>query len=400
VPNFKDLPTTRGHYVKTPEFSCNGHEWYLEIYPGGEEDADEGYVTIYLTHRSEGSITTNFDVMVMDKFGKKRKVLQSTDNFEGMGYGHGWSNFIERSDILDESKNLLDSNGTLTVGVSMKEEPSDVFVPNNPIIKTIQGMFLNKYTADVCFEFRSADAKKGKKKRAKILEKFHAHSQILKTGAPMLANLFDLDDRNYRNGKLAKATITDVKADIFRHLLFYVYGGSVPEEELKTHAKDIIDAAYRYSIVNLKLEAEAAYVKSTKITMDNVMDNLLYADAKNCALLKEAVMNFLSANHYEASEKISFNDNVPEHLMKDLLVAVGSISNSKKVAVDELSTLSVSDLRRKLAEKGLDVDGSREAMIESIKDNATDSDDDDNNGDDDDNDVDGDDDNGEDNEDD
>jgi len=28
----------------------------------------------------------------------------------------------------------------------------------------------------------------------------------------------------------------------------------------ETHAKDIIDADYKYSIVNLKLEAEAAYV--------------------------------------------------------------------------------------------------------------------------------------------
>ncbi|KAL7451318.1 hypothetical protein ACHAWC_003144 [Mediolabrus comicus] len=374
VPNFKDLPTTRDHYVETPLFTCNGHEWDLRIYPGGDDDAPEGFVSIDLFHQSEGSITANYEVMIIDKFGKKKEGRKTTDSFEGMGHGFGWRNVILRSDILDESKNILDSDGTLTVGVSMKEESSTVFVPKNPLLKTIRRMFLGEDTADLCFEFRSADAKKGKKKRAKILEKFHAHSLILKTGAPMLANLFDLDDRNYRNGKLAKATITDVKADIFRHLLFYVYGGSVPEEELKTHAKDIIDAAYRYSIVNLKLEAEAAYVKSTKITMDNVMDNLLYADAKNCALLKEAVMNFLSANHYEASEKISFNDNVPEHLMKDLLVAVGSISNSKKVAVDELSTLSVSDLRRKLAEKGLDVDGSREAMIESIKDNATDSD--------------------------
>ena len=58
----------------------------------------------------------------------------------------------------------------------------------------------------------------------------------------------------------------------------------------------------------LKLEAEAAYVKSTDITMDNAMDNLLYADAKNCALLKEAVMNFLAENSAEAYEKISFDD--------------------------------------------------------------------------------------------
>jgi hypothetical protein len=147
-----------------------------------------------------------------------------------------------------------------------------------------------------------------------------------------------------------------------------VYGGSVPEDELRANAKDIIDAADRYSIVNLKLEAEAAYVKANDITMDNAMDNLLYADAKNCALLKESVMNFLAENGTEAYEKISFTD-FPGHVVKDLILAFSK--NSKKEAsgttTDELTSLSVSDLRRKLAEKGLDVDGSREAMIESIQ---------------------------------
>jgi speckle-type POZ protein len=307
--------------------------------------------------------------MIIDKFGNKKKVLQSTDNFEGMGYGHGWSNFIERSDILDESKNLLDSDGTLTVGVSIKEEPSDVFVPKNPLHKMMQGIFLDEDTADICFEVCGAEAKKGKKKKAKASDSFHAHHLMLKTCAPMLADLFDLEDSN---GKIATATITDIKPDIFRHLLFYVYGGSVAEEDLKTHAKDIIDAADKYSIINLKLEAEAAYVKSTTITMDNAMDNLLYADAKNCALLKETVINFLAENSAKAYEKISFAD-FPGHVVKDLLLA---FSNSSKkdangaTAAEELTSLSVSDLRRKLEEKGLDIDGSREAMIESIKNNS------------------------------
>ncbi len=375
--NFKDLSTTKNHYVETPKFSCNGHEWVLKIYPGGVDEADEGYVSIFLHHQSEGGIEINYELMILDKFGvrkNRKKALKKPDPFRGMSSYWGWANFIKRSHILDESENILDSDGTLTVAVSIKEEPSDVFVPNNPFQKIVlQDMFLNEDTADVCFEvISSAAAKKGRKKKAKASELFHAHRQILKMGAPMLANLFDLDDSD---GKLATVTITDVNPDIFRHMLYYVYGGSLPEEYLKTHAKDVIDAADKYSIVNLKLEAEAAYFKSNKVTMENAMDNLLYADAKNCALLKEAVMNFLAANHYEAVEKISFND-VPGHLMKDLLVAVGSNSYSKKDAVDELTTLSVSDLRRKLAEKGLDVDGSREAMIETIKDNATDSDDD------------------------
>jgi hypothetical protein len=52
-----------------------------------------------------------------------------------------------------------------------------------------------------------------------------------------------------------------VEPDIFRHLLFYVYGGSVPEEVLKQHAKEIIDTADKYSLVNLKLAAESVYVE-------------------------------------------------------------------------------------------------------------------------------------------
>lgn len=145
----------------------------------------------------------------------------------------------------------------------------------------------------------------------------------------------------------------------------------MPETDLKKHAKEIIDAADRYSIVNLKLEAEAVYVKSTDITMDNVMEDLLYADAKNCPLLKEAAMNFLAENSTEAYEKLSFKD-VPGYLMKDLLLAVSN--NSKKegtgTTTDELTTLSVNDLRRKLDEMDLSVDGSREAMIESIRNNS------------------------------
>ena len=369
VQNFKDLPTTRDHFVLTPKFSCNGHDWVLSIVPGGVRDTAEGYVSIVLHHLSSrrGSITADFELKIIDKFGKQKNVFEASQSFERAFNYYGWKNFMKRSDILDESQNILDSNGTLTVAFSMKEKPSDVYVPNNPFQDIMEGLFLDKDTADVCFEVCTAE-KKGKKKRAKASELFHAHHLILKKCAPMLANLFDLDDSD---GKLATATISDIRPDIFHHLLHYVYGGSVPEDELKANAKDIIDAADKYSIINLKLEAEAAYVKSFDITMDNVMDNLLYADAKNCALLKEAVMNFLAENSSDASKKLSFND-VPGHLMKDLLVAVSR--NGKKeasgAATEELTSLSVSDLRRKLAEKGLDIDGSREAMIESIKDNS------------------------------
>ena len=101
----------------------------------------------------------------------------------------------------------------------------------------------------------------------------------------------------------------------------------------------------------MRLEAEAILVSSTTISIDNVMDLLLYADEKNCALLKEAAMDFLVRNRGEARNAVSF-DNAPGHLMKDLLLAMDSDDNMR-----------INTLRGKLHEKGLAIDGSREAMI-------------------------------------
>jgi hypothetical protein len=361
IHNFATLDTTEDHYIASPKFTCNGHQWELVVYPGGEDRATEGNVSAFLSYLSEGRLTTSFEIKILDKFGNVKKVKSDKREFNRY-ICRGYYNFISRSDILDESQHILDSNGTLTVVVSIEveEEPTTAFVPENPFVNMMKEMFNDETTANVCFEV--TDERKGKKKKAKSSVFFNAHRLILKKCAPMLAALFGSNDT---------ASITDVKPDIFYHLLFYVYGGEIPEEDLKQHAKDIIDAADKYSIVNLKLEAEAVYVESTKITLDNAIDNLLYADTKNCALLKEAVMNFLADNHYEAAEKISFTD-FPAHVVKDLLVAFGrgSKKEANGASVDELTTLCVSALRRKLHKMGLEVDGSREAMIASIRSNS------------------------------
>ncbi|KAL7525798.1 hypothetical protein ACHAWF_001523 [Thalassiosira exigua] len=111
------------------------------------------------------------------------------------------------------------------------------------------------------------------------------------------------------------------------------------------------------------------------ITIDNVIGNLLYADAKNCALLKEAVMDFLVENGKEAIEKLSFG-NVPNYLMKDLLTAVhiGNSHNNAGTDSSDFSSMKVCTLRKILHEKGLPIDGSREAMIALLGEHSANSD--------------------------
>ena len=160
--------------------------------------------------------------------------------------------------------------------------------------------------------------------------------------------------------------ITDVKPEIFTHLLYYMYGGKVSDEHMKEYAKDIIDAADKYGIINLKLEAEAYFVESTIITFVNMMDHLHFAASKNCALLQEAVLDFVVENSDEVLDKVSLDD-VPGSAVSDLLAATSRKDKNGKEGDDNLNIMRVGELRQKLHEKGLDIDGSRKTMIATLK---------------------------------
>jgi hypothetical protein len=139
---------------------------------------------------------------------------------------------------------------------------------------------------------------------------------------------------------------------------------------MKSQTTEIIDAANRYGVVNLKLEAEACFVRDTVFSLDNVMEHLQYADSLNCALLKEAAMDFIVENSAEIMDKISIND----LLMQDVFAAVSR--GKKKFGVSgggnsnndsRFNSMRISELRQESHEKGLSVDGSREMLIAALK---------------------------------
>ncbi len=120
------------------------------------------------------------------------------------------------------------------------------------------------------------------------------------------------------------------------HLLSYVNEGSIAEEELEAHVKVIIDAADKYSIVNLERRISFADFPG------NVVKDLMVAfDGSKKHIRKEC------------------NDNCSD-----------SEDDDDDEDDEDYSLMRVSELRRKLDAQGLDVDGSREAMIEAL-DNST-----------------------------
>jgi len=206
----------------------------------------------------------------------------------------------------------LKAGGTLLVEVRMRKVESTTqvsmpFVPENPLTKTILGKFNDETSSDLIFEVGDGKGSKLEtRKKAKVSTTFYAHRFILKELAPLLAPSND-DDKD--DEKLITALqITGVKPEIFHFVLYYTYGGKISEEDMKSNAREIIDAADRYGVVNLKLEAEASYVNSTTITVSNLMNQLHYAVSKNCALLQEAVMDYILENGSDVLNGVSFDE--------------------------------------------------------------------------------------------
>ena len=372
---FVGLTTVKDEAVESPEFTCFGHKWKLAMYPGGDHESDDGYVALWLDNMTEESIEIELKFTIKQPNGGEdiSRGPGKIETFSPSGSAvvvddlepsRGYNNYALRSKLLNY---LVD--GALIVEVHMRTnkpgQQSAPFVPENPALQNMLEDFGNEETADVKFEVGGAvESAKGRRKRAKApTTTFHAHHYALRLNAPALADMCKPGDDS------SPTMINSVQREIFKHLLYYSYGGKIDKEDLQQNAKGIIEAADRFGVINLKLEAEACYADSLELDLDNVIEVLMYAESKNLALLKECCMdNLSSADKIEVAEKVSFEDMTPQ-LMKDLLVAQAR-SEKKPRKGDKFSTMRVSELRKLANEKGLGVDGTREMLIASLKDNG------------------------------
>ena len=386
-PDFREWSRTNLYYhgfadlsVGTNQnFTCGGLLWRVRVgFPGGmdRENVDERMASIILFCEAHEPLNIEYGFSFKDNTGRevgggasrtKQFGPVVDDNVELL---FDWvPNFAKRSTLL---KSL--ANGTLVIEFRMRpQDPTkpSPFIPENPSkCKIIQSMFMDEGSSDIVIEVDEQQAKDNSIKMERISPViFHAHRFILQKCSTPLYDMCELgEDTNNPTIR-----ITDVSPTIFRHLLAYVYGLDVTEDEMTSHVKEIIDMADRFGVSGLKLEAEAFLVRTTAISMDNVMDHLHFADMKNCALLKEATMDFIVENKVEVLEKVSLND-APGGLLADVLAAVARGENARNGNAvpsacegDQYITMRVSELRSKADAKGLDVDGSREMLIAALK---------------------------------
>ena len=354
-PGFADLSTQAGHYVQSNSFFCLGHEWMIRLYPRGLTEATKPHISIYLFHESIPEIRITF-VISVERWSRSRNVL-FTDTTEIGGEEH----FCTREAALA----LTHPHGVLSVDVKMEAVAAltSVFPENPSACKTVQNLFMDETCADIIFEvWGERTMELGREGETPAT--FFAHHIILRSAAPQLAELCMKSDKS----SPSRIEILNASHEAFKSLLLYIYGCDVPSLGLVAQTKEIIEIADKYGVTNLKIEAEAYYVTFVKFDLENIGDFLLFADSKNCAFLKEAVMKFIVKNATEINEKKVLKD-IPhiDYLSDALAILAISDKKASKVTVEEFSNMSICDLRLEAQEVGLDIDGTRQMLISALE---------------------------------
>ena len=350
--------TANTECVKSSSFFCMGHEWRLTICPHGEIGREESNIlSIFLQPLSSHAIKVTFGLAI--------------ENFASCTAEHEFKD-REFGFVFHGREMALSSlqHGALVVEVRMKpSEHFPPFIPDNPFAcKVIQDMYMDKESADVVFEVGKQHATtrtNAKKPKAEAASRFYAHRLVLTKAAPQLAELCLMSTESI--------IIPNVLPCIFKDMLLYIYGHPIQMlENDPTRLQNIIEAANKYGVTNLKLETEVSYVSLIQKSFDvqNIMEHLLYADAMDLAYLKEAVMDFIVGNKVDIVNN-NVLANAPGDIANDVFAAVARREDRARIVGEnddvELGILGISDLRRRAHAIGLCVDGSRETLIAAIE---------------------------------
>ena len=127
--------------------------------------------------------------------------------------------------------------------------PRQQGIPRHPLAGYIRDQFNDENNCDVEFNITEACLNNQEGKKVKASTRFFAHSFILKLYGGHLAVLCEENSSDANQ----PIPINDVSVEIFHHMLLHMYGASYFKRSLfDAKAKELIDAADRYGVINLK----------------------------------------------------------------------------------------------------------------------------------------------------
>jgi len=330
------------HAYVTTTVTCHGHQWRLKIHPWGgtEEGKKDGWVSFFLFLVDPVQEPVKVDLTFRGG-SHQQKGLRCKFSAEQSGWG--CPTFIKRTSAIAK----LDHAGSLIIHVDMscwlKSKP--IWRPENVLQRKFRSLWDSDKGKDVSFRVGCGD----------VHHIVLAHSSVLSIQCP---DLYDIVSESGNNDDIE---IENTDADLFALLVHHMYHETLPGLDLEKDGFELLKLANRFGYSDLKIDIEADLVGSSLLTAETAADFLLFADANCCALLKEAAMDIVVSNYAQVVKSNGWKS------LKESSTLLVEVCEQLSKAPTSEDGNSVSALRKKCADMGLDVDGTREMLIERCR---------------------------------
>ena len=378
IENFVNIPRTRDIYITNIQ-AC-GYKWKVRVFlrEGTPRNDDGPRIRIFLTCDGEITDAEANSLIANARFRSKTAI----ERFFGKGIYRNYSvtNYcvtLQRRQVIE---NELNDDGTFTFEVDIEITKRAVWYPNLNTLNNDIGTKLYRSfeeLSDVTFLV-------GQSK-----EEIMVHKIVLAAKARELYELVITEEQSTSSSENDTAIILpDIDASAFEALLRFCYIGTVPEfnkefgdDEIEAKAKNILLVADRFGCKDLKLYIES-YIVENILLPSKAARLLLLADSYSCALLKEASMNLclaesktvMTSSHNDWNKLKESNDLLAELLLQSSSgrsnVKYSSVVINGDGTVNDADGLDVTSLRERLQKYHLDVDGSKEMLLQRWKDHS------------------------------
>ena len=285
IANFdKKMSMENGKDIQSERFSISYKgittDWYLTMYPNGEDYEEEGYVSLLLNKASETPEPVKVEAIfwTVNHQGVKVHSFKLNSAFQSKeeeGYGT----------FKYEKHTKISLNGSKTYTILCELCLLGDMVPSSS--GTNESSLINRPPHNMSSfvesgEFSDCIVKCGDKE-------YNCHKIILAGSSTVFKAMFSND---FKEKKSSKIVIEDLEESTVTELIHYIYSGKV--RNLNDQAIKLLLAADMYDLRELKETCEL-YLRHN-ISEANVCDILIAADLYNLKMLEDSAFRFVTEN--------------------------------------------------------------------------------------------------------
>ncbi|RCV35507.1 hypothetical protein SETIT_7G245100v2 [Setaria italica] len=285
-----------GNFISSSTFSVGGCDWTIRLFPDGSaaQNSKGGAVSAFLCLQGGAAGTrVKFIMHLLGKGSQSWSSGYGAHAFASVGEECGWTNFVDKSRLrwlLFGNNNCFTVRCVLTVIKDPRMQ--NVVVPEPNLRQDFKRMMEEGKGKDVMVHVDN--------------QLFWCHRCVLAARSPVFnAELFgpmknaqSVEIHGMKNkctGDQPIIVIGDMKADIFRALLHFLYTDSLPDHQCDDDKNAVMQhllvAADRYGVDRLKLMCEEELCRS--VDMQSVASTLAIAEQHQCVQLKDACVRLI-----------------------------------------------------------------------------------------------------------